>query len=122
MAVCQLERSGGDLEVGLTVLADFRRHGCGRALLLRSAVHARARGLNALIVHSLGDNTSMLLLARRIGMTVEIQRCEVEGRLTLESALDPAPGMDLPWAVAFERFAAPNSTTSGRDSAVLRSH
>ena len=83
VAVCQLERSGCDLEVGLTVLPAFRRKGLGKALLHRSASYARARGLKALNIHSLGDNTPMLSLARRIGMIVKFYGGEADGHLTL---------------------------------------
>jgi GNAT superfamily N-acetyltransferase len=92
VAVCQLERLGCDLEVGLTVLPTFRRKGFGKALLRRSASYARARGLKGLNIHSLGDNTPMLSLARRIGMTVKIHSGEADGHLTLE----PVQEMELP--------------------------
>jgi GNAT superfamily N-acetyltransferase len=90
VAVCQLGQSGRDLEVGLTVLPSCRRQGLARALLRRSASYARARGLEALVIHCLADNTPMLSLARRIGMRVENSYGEVDGRLRLRAgtALD----------------------------------
>ena|SRR5579863_6540594 len=49
------------------VLPAFRRKGFAKALLRRSARYARTQGLSTLVIHSLGDNTPMLSLARRIG-------------------------------------------------------
>lgn len=83
VAVCQLAQSAGDLEVGISVLTPFRRKGFAVALLEHSIRYARARGLKALTIHSLADNTSMLSLARRIGMNVEILEGEADGRLKL---------------------------------------
>jgi GNAT superfamily N-acetyltransferase len=83
VAVCQLAQSAGDLEVGISVLTPFRRKGFAVALLEHSIRYARARGLKALTIHSLADNTSMLSLARRIGMDVEILEGEADGRLKL---------------------------------------
>jgi GNAT superfamily N-acetyltransferase len=82
-AVCQLARCGFNLEAALTVLPAFRRQGLATALLGRSASYARARGFRALLIHSSMDNTPMLSLARRFGMTIEILKGEVDGRLTL---------------------------------------
>ena len=59
VAVSQLGQSGGDLEVGISVLLPYRRKGFAKALLNHSASYARARGLKALIIHSLADNTPM---------------------------------------------------------------
>jgi GNAT superfamily N-acetyltransferase len=85
VAVCQLAQSAGDLEVGISVLTPFRRKGYAMALLDQSARYARARGLKALTIHSLADNTPMLSLARRIGMSVEILEGEADGRLRLRA-------------------------------------
>jgi GNAT superfamily N-acetyltransferase len=85
IAVCQLAQSAGDLEVGISVLPPFRRKGFAMTLLDHSARYARARGLKALTIHSLADNTSMLWLARRIGMSVEILEGEADGRLRLRA-------------------------------------
>jgi GNAT superfamily N-acetyltransferase len=85
VAVCQLVQSAGDLEVGISVLAPFRRKGFAIALLDHSARYARARGLKALTIHSLANNTSMLSLVRRIGMSVEILEGEADGRLRLRA-------------------------------------
>jgi GNAT superfamily N-acetyltransferase len=86
VAVSQLARSAGELEVGLSVLPTYRRKGLALALLYRSASYARARGLKALIIHCLTDNIPMLSLARRIGMTIEISNGEADGHLTLRAA------------------------------------
>jgi GNAT superfamily N-acetyltransferase len=90
VAVGQFGASGRDLDVGLSVLSDYRRKGLAAALLYRAATFARARALTAVTVHCLADNTPMLSLARRIGMTVEISSGEADGRLKLRAgtALD----------------------------------
>jgi GNAT superfamily N-acetyltransferase len=96
VAVCQLAQSAGDLEVGISVLAPFRRKGFAMALLEHSARYARARGLKALTIHSVADNTPMLSLARRIGMSVEILEGEADGRLRLRAGT--ISGESLPTA------------------------
>jgi GNAT superfamily N-acetyltransferase len=90
VAVGQFGASGRDLDVGLSVLPPYRRKGLAAALLYRAASFARTRGLTAIVVHCLADNSPMLLLARRIGMTVEISQGEADGRLQLRAgtALD----------------------------------
>jgi GNAT superfamily N-acetyltransferase len=119
IAVCQLEQSGCDLEVGLTVLPAFRREGFGKALLHCAARYARARGLKALNIHSLGNNIPMLSLARRIGMTVKIHSGEADGRLALcagtEKWIDRSD-------VAFDQDTTVSSVTKSRDIATLRSN
>jgi GNAT superfamily N-acetyltransferase len=89
VAVCQLAQSAGDLEVGISVLAPFRRKGFAMALLEHSARYA-------LTIHSLADNTPMLSLARRIGMSVEILEGEADGRLRLRAGT--ISGESLPTA------------------------
>jgi GNAT superfamily N-acetyltransferase len=85
VAVCQLAASGSDLEAGLTVLPAVRCQGFGTTLLRRAASYARARGLKALIVHCQADNSRMLSLARRMGMSVHIETGDADGRLTLRT-------------------------------------
>lgn len=85
VATCQLALSEDDLEVGVSVLPAFRRQGLAKALLGRSANHARARGLKALIMHSLADNVPMLSLARHFGMTVDRSMGIVDGRMLLRA-------------------------------------
>lgn len=85
VAVCQLGQSGSDLEVGITVLPAYRRQGLGNALLMRCASYARARRLEALVIHCLADNAPMLSLARQSGMSVEHSNGEADGRLMLRA-------------------------------------
>ncbi len=85
LAVCQVGQSGGQLEVGVSVLPAFRRKGLARALLEYSARHARQRGLRTLLIHTLMDNTPMLTLARRMGMRIEMLEGEADGRLRLRA-------------------------------------
>ena len=85
VATCQLARSEAILEVGISVLPFFRRKGLAKALFGRSANHARARGLKALMIHGMVDNAAMLSLARHFGMILA-DRCEL-----CESSPQPAP-------------------------------
>ena len=84
-AACQLAPQGVDLEVGLSVLPAFRRQGLAAALLVRAMAHARERGHPGLIIHSLADNTAMLCLARRMGMTIQMLQGDADGRLSLRT-------------------------------------
>jgi GNAT superfamily N-acetyltransferase len=96
IAVCQLGQAGGDLEVGVSVLPAFRRKGFAKALLEHSASHARAQGLRTLLIHSLVDNTPMLSLARRMGMSVEVLNGEADGRLKLRADTDAEGKFGMP--------------------------
>lgn len=87
MAVCQLGPCGDELELGLSVLPAYRRQGIARALFERAVHYARDWGYNALLVHCLADNAPMLSLARRIGMDVQVQAGEAEGRLILRAGV-----------------------------------
>jgi len=84
------DSAGHELEVGLSVLAPYRRQRLAAALLQRAASYARSRGFQALVVHCLTDNTPMISLARRLGMQIEMLRGEADGRLKLRAgtALD----------------------------------
>jgi len=119
VAVCQLERSGCNLEVGLTVLSAFRCKGFGKTLLHRSASYARARGLKSLNIHSLGDNTPMLSLARRIGMKVTIHSGAADGHLTLGAGTKKGICRR---AVAPDQNTTVSSVTKNRDIIALRSN
>jgi GNAT superfamily N-acetyltransferase len=127
IAACQLVQSAGDLEVGITVLPPFRRKGFAIALLDYSARYARARGLKALTIHSLADNTPILSLARRIGMSVEILEGEADGRLRLRAdatsgerlrttvrALRPFRTVGR-WATVPDTYAIPEPSPRKRD-------
>ena len=85
VAACQLADSAECLEVGISVVPAYRGRGLARALLHRSAKYARARGLKALVIHSLADNAPMLSLARHFGMTVDVSMGWAIGRLTLRA-------------------------------------
>ena len=68
----------------------YRRKGLAAALLCRAARYARSRGLKSLDIHCLAENTPMLSLARRLGMTIEMSQSEADGRLKLRAGTAPS--------------------------------
>jgi len=72
-----------DLEVGLSVIETYRRKGLASTLLYRAASYARSRGFKALVFYCVAENTPMLSLARRLGISVAISQDEALGRLKI---------------------------------------
>jgi GNAT superfamily N-acetyltransferase len=83
VAVAQFAASKDGLEVGISVLSPYRRHGLATALLRRAVRYARSHRINALVVHSRAANTETLALARRFGMPIVVAGAEANGRLQL---------------------------------------
>jgi ribosomal protein S18 acetylase RimI-like enzyme len=70
-------------EFGVSVLPKARRRGFGRRLFDHAMLHARNRGVQAIFIHALSENTAMLKLARSAGATVERDGSESEAWLRL---------------------------------------
>ncbi len=70
-------------EFGVSVLPKARRRGFGRRLFEHAMLHARNRGVDAIFIHALSENTAMLKLARSAGATVERDGSESEAWLKL---------------------------------------
>ena len=70
-------------EFGVSVLAHARRRGFGRRLFEHAVLHARNRGVSALFIHALSENTAMLKIARDAGATVRRAGSETEAWLEL---------------------------------------
>ena len=70
-------------EFGVSVLAQARRRGFGRRLFEHAMLHARNRGVGALFIHALSENTAMLKIARDAGARVRREGSETEAWLEL---------------------------------------
>jgi GNAT superfamily N-acetyltransferase len=70
-------------EFGVSVLAQARRRGYGRRLFEHAMLHARNRGVGALFIHALSENTAMLTIARNAGAKVRREGSETEAWLEL---------------------------------------
>ncbi|MGH8796664.1 MAG: GNAT family N-acetyltransferase [Caldimonas sp.] len=70
-------------EFGVSVLAQARRRGFGRRLFEHAMLHARNRGVSALFIHALSENTAMLKIARDAGARVRREGSETEAWLEL---------------------------------------
>ena len=70
-------------EFGVSVLPKARRRGFGRRLFEHAMLHARNRGVGAIFIHALSENTAMLKIARQAGATVERDGSESEAWLQL---------------------------------------
>ncbi len=70
-------------EFGVSVLPKARRRGFGARLFEHAMLHARNRGVDAIFIHALSENTAMLKLARAAGATVERDGPEAEAWLKL---------------------------------------
>ena len=70
-------------EFGVSVAASARRRGFGRRLFEHAILHARNRGIGALFIHALSENTPMLKIAKSAGATVRREGSEAEAWLEL---------------------------------------
>ena len=66
--VAHVSEIGGAAEIGLSVLAGFRRRGLGDALLSRAMRMAHAWGVAGVRILVLPENVAMIRLARRHGL------------------------------------------------------
>jgi GNAT superfamily N-acetyltransferase len=70
-------------EFGVSVLPQARRRGFGKRLFEHAILHARNRGITALFIHALSENTPMLRIARSAGAEVRREGSETEAWLEL---------------------------------------
>jgi RimJ/RimL family protein N-acetyltransferase len=73
-------------ELGVSVDASHRGKHYALALMHRAIVHARAREVSRFFIHALSQNTPMLRLASKVGMTIDMQGDEASGYLLLPPA------------------------------------
>lgn len=81
-----LAREPGHAELGVSVLAGHRGRGLGGALLARAHMHARNWGVTALFMHCLTENSTIMHLARREGMSIVAESGEADAWLRLPPA------------------------------------
>lgn len=79
-----LDRKAQVAELGLSVDPSSRVRGHGFALLQRSVLHAANRGYRVLFMVCLAENSIMMHLARKAGLTLVIESGEADARLTLD--------------------------------------
>lgn len=70
-------------EFGVSVLPHYRGRGLGSRLFDHAVLHARNRGIDALLIHALTENTAMLRIARQAGASVERDGGDALARLRL---------------------------------------
>lgn len=70
-------------EFGVSVLPNGRGQGIGTALLARASMHARNTGIKTLFVHCLANNKTMMHIARKAGMHVELAYGDADAHLRL---------------------------------------
>jgi RimJ/RimL family protein N-acetyltransferase len=85
VAVVHVATRDGAAELGMSVLAGWRGHGLGNALLQRAVVWLRNRGILSAHVHCLAENAAMMHLARKNGMRIAYDGSETDGRLELDA-------------------------------------
>ena len=73
----------GEAEFGVSVMPKARGRGFGQLLFEHACLHARARGIQWLVIHSLAENAAMLAIARRAGAQIERDSGEATARLGL---------------------------------------
>jgi RimJ/RimL family protein N-acetyltransferase len=73
----------GVAELGLSVLAAYRRRGIGTALLLRASDFARSQSVRTVLARCLAENAAMMHIARKSGMKIVIRRGTAEAYLQL---------------------------------------
>ncbi|MBI4291707.1 MAG: GNAT family N-acetyltransferase [Betaproteobacteria bacterium] len=87
--VAHVAVSEGVAELGVSVLQGHRRRGIGSALFERAAGFARNRFIRTLFMYCLTENTAMMRIARKSGMTIVTGGGEASAHLEL-APLDAA--------------------------------
>lgn len=73
----------GLAELGLSVLAAYRRRGIGTALFRRASDFARNHSIRTLLARCLAENAAMMHIARKSGMKIVASRGAAEAHLEL---------------------------------------
>jgi GNAT superfamily N-acetyltransferase len=73
----------GVAELGLSVLAAYRRRGIGMALFQRASEFARNHSIRTLLARCLTENAAMMRIARKSGMKIVTGRGVLEAHLQL---------------------------------------
>lgn len=83
MAHLAFAQEGLSAEFGVSVLARVRGRGFGARLFEHAVMHARNRGVSAMVIYVARDNAPMLAILRRAGATLSFDGAEATGRLPL---------------------------------------
>jgi len=86
VGAAHVARSGGEAELGVSVLSGHRGRGVGGALLSRAHLRARNWGVRALFMHCLTENDAMMHLARKQAMEIVVESGEADAWLRLSPA------------------------------------
>ena len=73
----------GVAELGVSVLAGYRRRGIGSALFERASGFARNHFIRTLFMHCLIENAAMMHIARKSGMKIVTDGGEADAHLEL---------------------------------------
>ena len=84
-------------EFGVSVLKKARGRGYGGRLFERAVIHARNEGVDMMFIHALSENTSLLIIARNAGASVQRDGAESEAFLNI-----PPANIDSRMAALFE--------------------
>lgn len=95
IAVAHMGRMGETAELGLSVLAPYRRDGLARRLVARAMQRATALGRRELWIHFVQDNHAMARFTRELGMTIKVAQGEADAVLALPAASPLAVGLDF---------------------------
>lgn len=76
-------RRPSSAEFGVSVLPRARGRGIGARLFERTALHARNRGIDTIIIHALNENRPMLHIVREAGAVIQSDGPEATARLKL---------------------------------------
>lgn len=95
IAVAHMGRMGDTAELGLSVLAPWRRDGLARRLVTRARQRATALGRRELWIHFVQDNHAMARFTRELGMTIRCAQGEADAVLSLPAATPLAVGLDF---------------------------
>lgn len=73
----------GQAEFGVSVMPKARGRGFGQLLFDHACLHARARGVKELVIHTLTENAAMMAIAHRAGASIVRESGEATARLAL---------------------------------------